>query len=317
MNEELEYAKMLEIPVSTVSVVRKKSKPRREKDKTDIKDRVIERVNDKLSKLTLSTPETSADEPQPQVEQPELQTDEQISTVLVYPSAKKRKKGVAEWFAAQESGFSEDAQEEFSSIIDGQSKEEPAFQVTLTQGATDKTSHVEKHILRGEFIAAGVLVLGIFLTNALMPHSAMNSLFAGLFNPPDKDVRVYTDFALNSVVGDYCDAEIAVSETGVLTFTKKCCVYPAVDGVVSSVSRDENGKYSVTISHSEDFVGVLSGLDYAYYAEGEKVFSNVPVGYSEGETEVSLTMFWEGELINSFQVDDENCLSWVTQSESA
>ena len=47
MNEEIEYAQMLEIPVSTVNVVRKK---RIKKRKTqDIKETVLSKVNDKLS----------------------------------------------------------------------------------------------------------------------------------------------------------------------------------------------------------------------------------------------------------------------------
>lgn len=49
MNEGLEYAQMLEIPVSTVNVVKKKSLfPRRSKTGEDLKERTIESVNERM-----------------------------------------------------------------------------------------------------------------------------------------------------------------------------------------------------------------------------------------------------------------------------
>ena len=55
MNEEIEYAEMLEIPVSTVNVVRKKRAKKRsaetrerKSDPADLKESVIAHVNDKL-----------------------------------------------------------------------------------------------------------------------------------------------------------------------------------------------------------------------------------------------------------------------------
>lgn len=49
MEQGLEYAQMLEIPVSTVSVVKKKSLfGRRSKHADDLKDRVVESVNERL-----------------------------------------------------------------------------------------------------------------------------------------------------------------------------------------------------------------------------------------------------------------------------
>ena len=49
MNEELDYAQMLEIPVSTVNVVKKKSFfKRKAKHATDLKDMVVESVNERV-----------------------------------------------------------------------------------------------------------------------------------------------------------------------------------------------------------------------------------------------------------------------------
>ncbi|MDE6557952.1 MAG: hypothetical protein K2K39_02480, partial [Clostridia bacterium] len=58
MNEGLEYAQMLEIPVSTVNVVKKKSLfSRKAKPADDLKDRVVDSVNERLGEI----PETETE----------------------------------------------------------------------------------------------------------------------------------------------------------------------------------------------------------------------------------------------------------------
>ena len=127
---------------------------------------------------------------------------------------------------------------------------------------------------------------------------------------------MYSDFTLTGVGSELSDAEITVSPTGVLTFTDECCVYPAVDGKISEVTKNSDGTYDVKISHTNSFYGVIGGLDYVYYAVGDKVYSNVPVGFSKGETAVRVTMYSNDELLNCYTVDSENCLTWVNSSES-
>ena len=129
------------------------------------------------------------------------------------------------------------------------------------------------------------------------------------------DNRIYSDFTLASVVSELSDAEITVSPAGVLSFTDECCVYPAVDGKVAEVTKNASGTYDVKISHTDSFYGIISGLDYVYYTVGDKVYSNVPVGYSKGESAVQVTMYSGDELLNCYAVDDENCLTWI-ESES-
>lgn len=48
MSERIDYAEMLEIPVSTVNVVRKKSKKKRA-ETDDLKDQVVKAVNERVS----------------------------------------------------------------------------------------------------------------------------------------------------------------------------------------------------------------------------------------------------------------------------
>lgn len=48
MNEEIECAEMLEIPVSTVNVVKKKNRRVRGKNAPNLKERLISRVNNRV-----------------------------------------------------------------------------------------------------------------------------------------------------------------------------------------------------------------------------------------------------------------------------
>ena len=92
-------------------------------------------------------------------------------------------------------------------------------------------------------------------------------------------------------------------------------VYPAANGTVESVQQNTDGSYTVKIAHSDTFTGVFNGLDTVYYGEGDTVLSNVPLGYSDGEGEVQVTMYSGGVLLNCFQLTEENCLAWLEAKE--
>ena len=85
------------------------------------------------------------------------------------------------------------------------------------------------------------------------------------------------------------------------------------NGTVSAVTKNQDGTYTLKISHSDTFTGVIDGLNHVYYAEGEAVKTNVPVGYSDGEAEVQVTMYSSGALLNCFELTEENCLAWIEQ----
>ncbi|MBQ8407015.1 MAG: hypothetical protein IJY38_03765 [Clostridia bacterium] len=312
MNEELEYAKMLEIPVSTVSVIKKQRRSKQES--ADIKDKVISKVNAKLSGET----ETVSELPNDSLME---EYGERIDTVQIFPSAKKRKRRLAEWFSSQEPVFEEDASEVLPVQEEPleQSESEPLDEPVPTDfdRLLLKKEKRARILLTAETAVAVALCGGIFLTNALMPNSAVNTFFSGLFSTEEKDERTYTDFTLDSVVGDFSSAELSLSEEGVLTFTQKGCVYPAVDGKVQDLTRTSDGKYDMTVCYSDSFTGVFSGLDYAYYQAGQDVCANVPIGFSDGETAVQVTLFWKGELLNCLELTDENCLTWATETENA
>lgn len=165
-------------------------------------------------------------------------------------------------------------------------------------------------VLIVEFAVACALALGIFLTNVFLPDSAINTFIrSALGTGPKEAVKTYSDFTLTGVVSEYADVEIAVSETGVLSFTGKASVYPACDGTVSSIEKTGD-TYTVTIAHSASFQSVYSGLTQAYANKDEIVRANVPFAYSDGQSAVSVSFYQDGEMLDCFSVDAENCLSW-------
>ena len=300
MNEAIEYAEMLEIPVSTVQIVRKKrGKKQKAEEKSaqkDVKEQVIQQVNERLEpqKELLVDAQAFAESVN---SQGALQLDEgeRIDTVRVY--------------SAYDKPFLGDGQlrpREYPT----EATDSPRPDVYFAQPSNSRRTRLALGI---EFTAACALCGAIFLTNIFMPNSAINTFFRFLGDvSTPTDARTYTDFTLSPVVSDLSNVELTLLENGVLTFKDKCCVYPTVDGTVSAVTKSADGYYSVKISHSNSFTGVIDGLQHVYYAEGDTVKANVPVGFADGETEVQVTMYSFGEMLNCFALQ-ENCLVWLTQ----
>lgn len=317
MNEEIEYAEMLEIPVSTVNVVKKTSRrkkttelPARKEDglSCPLKDTVIAQVNNKISndlpkKEIVADADLFAEAANGEGNLVFDPIPDRIDTVRLYSheetKQKKRENKQTPQLYNLEDAFEFEEEPE---------TEEPFEQTPPSRGW--------RIALGVEFAAACALCGAIFLTNVFFPNSAVNTFFRSInnTNAQTTDTRTYADFTLSPVVSEQSDATLTLSENGVLSFTDKCCVYPSADGTVQEVSMDENGAYRIKISHSDSFSGVISGLDYVYYAAGETVKSNVPVGYSEGNNEVQVTMYSDGELLNCFLLTEENCLAWANEN---
>lgn len=230
-NEGLEYAQMLEIPVSTVSVVKKKSLfPRRKRAQKDLKEEVIESVNEKIQE---ASPET-ADEPFAYAED-----------VTAYPSAEKKR---------------------------------------------DKWNVV----IICEAVAACLIATGIFLCNFFIPDTAINT-FVGNISAIQKAEKTYNEITLSSPVSVSSEAVVSITEQGVLHFTEKTSVYPVCDGSVASVA-EADGVYTVKLAHTSTFCSVVTGLSTVYSGVGEQVKGNLPFAYSDGETEVRISMY-DGETL--------------------
>lgn len=247
MNEELDYAEMLEIPVNTVNVVKKKSIFKRRQaqqpqqpaiQQEDLKERVVESVNERVGAYIYS--EDVSDRPKPE----------------------KHAK-------------------------------------TKAESPRDRASIV----LLTEALAIGVIAVAIFLTNFFIPNTVINT-FLSSFTQTTAEEPAYTEFTLSPVVSEYSDAEVAVTDSGVLYFTAEGSVYPVCKGNVSKVYGD-SGIYTVEIAHTSTFTSVITGLTDVYSAVGTAVASNVPVGYSDGTAEVRVSMYDNGELLSCFTLSDE------------
>ena len=300
MNEEIEYAEMLEIPVSTVNVIHKKRRKKAQKtEQTDVptlKDSVIAQVNTRVEDEQVIIPaDQLAESANSQGYVDFDSVPERIDTVRLFADETERKNAYAENF------FSEVDEENDEGMYEMKQETRGQKALRLTLGI--------------EFAAVCALCGAIFLTNVFVPNSAVNTFFRAVTEPTvqQSDAREYSDFTLSPVISELSDAELSLSAAGVLSFTDECCVYPAVDGEVSEVTRNEDGTYTLKIGHSDSFSGVISGLNQVYYAAGDEVKCNVPVGYTHGETPVQVTMYSGGVLLNCFQLTEENCLAWVEE----
>lgn len=316
MNEEIEYAEMLEIPVSTINVVRKKRTKKRsvEQDENttaktvqpDLKETVLARVNDKIS--TEKETEIKADATlfaESVNSEGKLHFDDipqRIDTVRLY-SENEREILKNDLYATEN-----------IESIDGVNAE-----LDMGRYEPKLETRAEKRlrlILGAEFVAACALCGTIFLTNVFMPSSGINTFFRSLGSEPvatQTDDRAYSDFTLSRVVSELSDTELTLSPTGILSFTNSCCVYPVSDGKVSASEQNADGTYTLKIAYSDSFTGVFSGLDTVYYSVGDEVKANVPVGFSDGESEVQVTMYSAGELLNCFELTEENALVWKAE----
>lgn len=242
MNEELDYAEMLEIPVSTVNVVKKKSIFKRKSAKAqpapqeDLKEAVLESVNERVGASVFS--EDLSDPPKPE---------------------KKKRGGRA---------------------------------VAIKQNVNGSK------VVFIEAVAVALIAIAIFVTNLLVPNTVINT-FLSSFSASTEKEPAYTEFKLTSVVGDFSKTEVAQTESGVLYFTAEGSVYPVCEGKVKSISK-ENGLYTLEVAHTSTFTSVITGLTDVYSAVGTTVKSNIPVGYSDGETEVRVSMFDNDVLLNCY-----------------
>lgn len=156
-------------------------------------------------------------------------------------------------------------------------------------------------IVYAEGIAAFVLVVAILLTNIFWENSGINTLFKKAFTPAQTvtDARSYSSFNAQSP-----SSSLASSVTdGVMTFSGKGALYPVCDGKVTSVEQSDDGKYTITVSHSGIFKTIIRGADFAYCDTGEDVFRYIPVCYVNGG-EATVTMYDEDVVVTNFVLEN-------------
>lgn len=338
MDEEMEYAEMLEIPVSTVNVTKKRG--RKPKKAQDLKEKVITKVNDGADGAQETQPadtvptaplfhqqEESATQEEGVAAAPTIggsaSADDQDENTIVSESMpisiprRKKRPFFARLFGGKENEWEFDEGTHTTEQAEkSDEKQLPIYNYGLWNNEQELTSESKEKryslIVGLEFAACFALCLGIFLTNVFMPNSAINTFFRNLNEQQQADARTYSDFTLSSVFMEE-DAALTLSETGILSFQEEGCVYPAVDGVVADVSQSADGTWLVKIEHSPTFSEIISGLSYASCSVGSEVKSNVPIGYSDGNAVVQVSMYDEGALLNCFYVTESGSLAWTEE----
>lgn len=206
-----------------------------------------------------------------------------------------------------------DSNETVSSINKVNSlKKDKDFKGKIKSGASSVKNFLKTNVVKVELAVIGVLIAVICLTSALIPSSGINTFFSGVFGKTQNtevDLRTHNEFTLSSPVESV--STISVKD-GVMTLKNSGSVYSPCDGVVLDVIYDKDAKtYTVEIAHSEKFKTQIKGIDYSYTEKGQKVFSNIPVGFIKGEAEMCF-LDEEGSLISSYSLEDGNIL-WAVE----
>lgn len=334
MNEKLQYATMLEIPINTCTIVRKppkhtKKRGKKQRNPEEVKDQLVQMVNQQVENQTENKnqenvqTENTCQTTQVQTEQTTVQTENLATTQVQNEQAEyvKAITGETPPNTNGESGENAVVVTE-NTAIEGVVEQTENTQTTENKDQMqDITSSVKKGKIKGEkkpfkfgvisvqLSVIGVLLATIFLTNAFYAGSGLNAIVNNLFGNGNTavDNRVYTEF---SPVINCGGSSKYVFENGVFNFSGEGSVYSPCDGKVLEVSLQENGKYTIKVAHNSNFISVFSGLDYAYCSPNDSVFGNIPVGYiSQGGAEMCFTDNM-GEIISEYQVVD-NAVIWV------
>ncbi len=294
MNEKLQYAEMLEIPMSTCRVSSAPPKKKLFKKKPVVTDQpkldLVDRVNEGAE---------GGQEPSPQVI-----IEGKIDEVVDMPETASAPQTV------EDNPIETDGAMEARSGAENDVAVTATNTVSISSRAPKSKKKFKFNIIVAELVAIGVLIVGIFLTNALMPNSAINTLFASIFKseaPAQVDERLHSEFT--AVLPVEQKENITLTD-GVMTISGTGSLYAPCDGEVTSMVKGTDGKYTLEIEHSQNFKTVINGVDMVYANVGEKVFSNIPVGYVNSEGTTMCFYGESGAVITDYTIGDD-ALLWA------
>ncbi len=176
--------------------------------------------------------------------------------------------------------------------------------VTPVESETVTVKSSKFDIVSVQVVAIFVLVVGIILTNIFIEDSGMNNLLRSVFGTETQVIST-AEFSAFEPLSPSKTGEISV-EDGVMTVSSGS-VYSPCDGVVEDVQTID-GKFNVTIRHSQSFTTVISGLELCYNAIGDNVYSNVALGYSGEAMQVS--MFDGTSRLTKYSIVDDEII-WL------
>lgn len=286
MNEKLQYATMLEIPVSTSSVTFKQKKKSRGKlRRRDNSEVVKQELLDKINSVEGEANDFS-------------QSDSNDKTVITQQ----------EGLDVQDQAILQDKSIDSDLSFNG---DDNLVENTALVHSGEIKQKREKgkfkfSIIGVQLAIIGVLLTAIFLTNALYADSGINVFLRGVFGVNEQskiDNRSFDDFSPVLSIGD---GEVTVDD-GLMTFAGEGSVYSPCNGEITSIIQEQNGKYTVEITHSANFKSVLYGIDYAYAELNQKVYSNIPVGYVTSGATMCFKS-GDGSVISNYQIVDDTVI---------
>ena len=274
MNEKLQYAEMLEIPVNTCNITYQPTKKRINKGKNfleEIKEKLVKKVNNEESTQV----ETEA-------EKDEILCEETLSD----GDKKHAQKCILEYGDTEQT----------STINIKKSKEKKPRKIS---------------IIGVQIFVICALIATIFLTSALLPNSGINAFFAGVFkaetieNQQSIDNRIYSDF---SAVLPSSKLENVTLTDGVMALNGEDSIYAPCEGEITTLEKGDDGKFMVEITHNNNFKTVLNGIDHVYFEIGSKVLSTIPVGYAISDSATACFYGSNGSMITDFTIAESGII---------
>lgn len=262
MNEKLQYATMLEIPVNTCNVTlkqgkKKKSGGKKVKNPDKVKEELMQKINS--------------------------ETDFEQGNVLA------------------QDVIDDQMELQDQPILDNIAQDQQDGEEQFVK-PPKKRNHFS--IIATQLVVIGVLIATICVTNVINADSGINVFFRNVFGTKQAqvvDTRTHQDFAPVLAIGQM--SEITV-DNGVMTFSGEGSVYAPCDGVVTSVAKDGNGRFILEITHNDNFKSVISGVDMAYSALNDTVYSNIPVGYVNADGATMCFKSGDDVVISNYEIVD-------------
>ena len=288
MAENYEYAEMLEIPVQTctVSTKQKQSAAKKRKPKlSNVKEKVVEKVNETLAA-------------------------EQEQAKASAEKEEKTEQAVSEEVKAESKSESEEVKEVVNETKANEKNDETENKPSEDVANVEKTVTVSYKpkkkitVIGMETVAIVALVLFIVITNLVMSNSGINTLLKMMngtyVNKTAENNLAYTVFSATTPASY---DKVSVKD-GIITVNKSGSIYTPCDGTITDVQKID-GKITVEITHSTNFKTVISGMDFLYGKAGDKVYSNVPVGFLNKNV-VTVSLYDKGTLITDYTISGNN-----------
>ena len=279
MNETPNYADMIEIPVQTssVTVVEPTKKRIKKKRKTveELKDEVIKKVN-----LETERYEEFKNSAKNNQNESDIDLTEKERALI-----DKIKNGVE--LDDIDNSFNGELPLDSEPIL-----EKPEVNTVTIKTRSQKPSIKKKLVA----ICCIIFVFAVAVTSSVLIADKLS--LPTLFSSPEEVIDKYTVF--NATIPSKVIDSVTLKD-GVMSVSSKGAIYSLADGVVSSIATDGES-FTVEITHGEDFKTVFSGMDLTYFSVGEKVYKTLPLGYSNGETAYTVSLYSASGLITDYSL---------------